>query len=205
MPPQQSSEPNGQYNFIVNPAEPPKNSLLPSLGSQSSFTKKLIFIIGGAVVLIILMWIVGNLLGGGGANTAELTKLVQQQEEIARVSTAGVEDTSRSDIRNAAANTKLTLISQQQELLQFLANQGTEVKEDQLAALENPATDTQLETARSNNQFDAAFLEIIQSHLADYASTIQTVFDNSSSETEQELLRLYYEQVQLLLEQMLKT
>ena len=204
MPPQQS-EPNGQYDFIVNPAGPPKKSLLPSLGGQTSFTKKLIFIIGGAVVLIIVMWIVGNLLGGGGTNTAELTKIVQQQQEIARVSAIGADGTSRSDIRNAAVNTKLTLTSQEQELLQFLANQGAEVKEDQLELLENPTTDTQLETARSNNKFDAAFLEIIRSHLADYASTIQTAFDNSGSDTEQELLRLYYEQVQLLLEQMPKT
>lgn len=205
MPPQQPYGPNNQYDFIVSPGGPPKKSLLPSLGGQSSFTQKLIFIIGGAFVLIILMWIIGNILGGSGTNTADLTKLVQQQEEIARVSAEGAEGTSRTDIRNAATNTKLSVTSQQQEVLVFLAGQGTEIKEDQQKALENAATDELLETAKTNNTFDTTFIETMQSYLNDYSAAIQTAFDNASDETEQELLRSHFEQVKLLLEQLPKT
>lgn len=203
MPPQQSYDSNNQYDFIVSPGSAPKKSLLPSLGDNASFTKKIIVIIGGAVILIIIMWIVGTLLSRGGSNTADLTKLVQQQEEIARVSAEGT-TAARTDIRNAATNTKLSLTSQQQEWLQFLAGQGTEIKDDQQKALENAATDEQLEAARSNNTFDKTFSATLQSYLNDYAATIQTAFDKAGNETERELLRTHFLQVQLLLEQLPK-
>ncbi len=125
----------------------------------------------------------------------------EQQEEIARVSAEGAEGTSRTDIRNAATNTKLTLISQQQELLQFLAAEGTEVKENEQKSLENPSTDELLEAAKSNNTFDATFVDTMQSYLNDYSAAIQTAFDNASDEAERELLSAHFAQVKLLLEQ----
>lgn len=203
-PQQQYTPPQSQYDFIVNPGGPPKKTLLPSLGGHSSFTQRLIIIIGGAVILIIAMWVVGNLLGGGGVNTASLTKLVQQQEEIARVAGAGSES-SRSDIRNAATTVKLSLASQQQRWLQFLANQGTEVGDEQQQALQNAAADQQLEQAKSNNSFDKTFVDLMRAYLNEYAAAIQVTFDQSGSNSERELLRSHFEQVKLLQEQLPKT
>lgn len=204
MQPQQPYGPNNQYDFIVSSGQP-KKSLLPSLGGHSSFTQKIMLIVGGAVVLIIIMWVVGTLLGGGGGNTAELTKLVQQQQEIARVAEQGVQESTRTDVRNVAANTQLSLGSQQQQWLEFLANQGTEVKDEEQQALQNATTDQQLENATTSNSFDQKFLEVMRSHLTDYAATLQTAFSSTGNESEKELLRLHFDQTQLLLEQLPKS
>lgn len=200
MPPQQSSSGN-RYDFIMNSSQ--KKPLIPSLGGQSSFTKKLIMIIGGAVILIIVMWVIGSLLGGGGSS-AGITKLIQQEEEIARVATVAEEGTTRSDIKGIAKNIQLSLSSQQQEWLQFLAERGTQVSKEQQLLLQNPATDQQLTTAKSNNTFDKTFLDIMRTYLTDYSNALQTTFTGSKNEAERTLLRAHFDQTQLLLEQLPK-
>lgn len=204
MPPEQSYGPNGQYDFIMNPGKPPKKTLIPSIGGGSSFTKKIIFIVGGGIGLIFVIWIVATLLGGGSGNTANLTKAVQEGQEIARVATEGA-NASRADIRSAAINTRLSLKSQQQQWIAFLAQQGSSVSEEQQQLLQNATTDQQLETAKSNNTFDKAFLEIMRSYLTDYAGTLQTAFNGASSDAERALLSSHFGQVQLLLEQLPKS
>lgn len=198
MPPAQSS--GNQYDFIMTPGKTPKKSVLPSLGGGSSFTRKIIFIIAGGLLLIVVFWIVGTLLGGGG-NTANLTKLVQQEEEITRIATEGA-TASRADIRSTAANIQLSLNSQQQEWLQFLADQGSKISEDQQKLMQNTATDEQLTAARSNNTFDKTFLTLMRSYLTDYSSTLQTAFASASDETERALLSAHFDQTQLLLKQL---
>jgi len=196
--------PNNQYDFIVNPGKPSKRSFVPSFGSGASFTQKLIFIVGGAVILIIIMWIVGSLLGGGGGDTATVTKFVQQEQEIARVAGQGAE-AGRADIRNLAVTVQLSLTSQQNQWERFLANNGTELKSELKSALQNDTTDQKLTAAKTNNTFDKTFLDIMQSYLNDYASTMQSKIDTSRSDTEQEILARQYEQVKLLLEQIPKS
>lgn len=202
MDPQQPyGSPSGNnYDFIMNPERPPKKPIVPQIGGASSFSKKIIFIVGGAFILIILMWIIGGMLGGGGTNTAELTKLVQRQQEVARVSAEGATSSSAT-IRNAAANTTLSVTSQQQQWIAFLAREGIELKQEQLKLLESAKTDTTLTTARSNNTFDTAFLNIMRTSLTDYAAAVQTDYTNATSERERTLLSKHYEQVQLLLKQ----
>lgn len=201
MDPQQpyGSQGGGNYDFIINPEQQPKKSMVPQLGGDSAFTKKLIFIIGGAVILIILMWIVGSMLGGG-TNTTELTKLVQRQQEVMRVSAEGA-TSGDAAVRNAAANTTLSVTSQQQQWLVFLAQEGVELEQKQRELLENATTDSTLATARSNNTFDSAFLNIMQTYLTDYAATIQTDYANATGEKERTLLSKHYDQIQLLLKQ----
>ncbi|MGH7158271.1 MAG: hypothetical protein ACREGD_04365 [Candidatus Saccharimonadales bacterium] len=200
MPPQQNNSGN-QYDFIISPGKPPKKSLVPSLGGDLPFGRKLVFIIGGGLVLIILIWIVASLLGGG--SSGGLTRIVQQETEIARVATEGSE-ASRADIKNAAVNTQLSLTSQRQAWLQFLANRGTTVSDKEQKLLANPATDQQLETARSNNAFDKTFLEIMRSYLTDYSAALQQTFASSIA-AERELLQTHFDEVQLLLEQLPKS
>jgi len=170
----------------------------------SSLPQKLLVIVGGAVVLIIVMWIIGSILGGGGGNTATLTKLVQQEQEIARVAGLGVE-AGRTDIRNAAINIQLSLSSQQQQWVQTLTNQGTKLGDEQKNALLNAATDQQLESAKTNNSFDKTLSDILQSYLNDYSQALKTAFDATSNPEVQVQLQSHYQQVQLLLEQLPKT
>jgi len=198
MSPEQS-----QYDFIMNPGKPPKKPLVPTLGDGAPMTRRILFVVGGGLVLIAVLWVVSTILFGGD-NNAGITKIVQQEEEIARVATEGTE-ASRADIRGAATNTQLSLNSQQQEWLLFLAEGGTEVGEEQQKLLQNAGTDQQLETARANNTFDKTFLDVMRSYLTDYASTLQTTFNATSNVTEQALLKSHFDQTQLLLEQLPKS
>ena len=166
-------------------------------------TKIILFVVGGGVLLIVILWVFASIFLGGG-NNENLTKIVQQEEEIARVAAVGA-DTSRADIRGSAINTQLTLKSQQQEWLLFLAENGTEVSEEQRMLLQNATTDQQLELARTNNAFDKTFAEVMRSYLTDYSSTLQDTFNATTNESERELLRAHYNQTQLLLEQLPKT
>lgn len=206
MPPEQQNTGYnpGQYDFIVNPEQSPKKPLIPNIGGGSSFKKKIILIVGGALILIVLMWIVGNILGGSRVNTADIVTLVQQQQEIARVSAEGA-NTSRADIRNASANTRLSLYSQQQEWLQFLAQDGTEVDKERRGLLQNATTDQELADARASNTFDTAYLNVMQSYLNDYVSTLQADYRKATSNTGRALLEKHFNQTQILLEQMPKS
>lgn len=200
MDPQYPGSSGSNYDFIMNSGQQQKKPLVPKLGGESSFAKKLILILGGAFILIIIMWVVGNMLGGGGTNVSELTKIVQQGEEVSRVSAQGV-GSARVDIRNAAANTTVSISSQKQQWLAFLAKRGTEIKEKDQKLLLNETTDQTLANAHSNNTFDSAFLDVMETYLADYAASLQAEYNRSSSETERTLLRAHFDQVQLLIKQ----
>lgn len=189
------------YDFIVNPPKPPKKSVIPSLGGGGSFTQKLIFILSGAVILIIIMWIIGNLLGGGGINVTDITKLTQQQQEITRVAALGAES-GRTDVRNTAANAQLSILTQQQQWLRVLANEGVELKDDQLGLLENANTTQLLTNARANNTYDSTFLQILRSYLTEYSQALEANFAKATTDDEKNLLSTNYQQVKLLLEQL---
>lgn len=184
----------------MNSGQPPKKSLIPKVGG-ASFAGKLALILGGAVVLIIIMWIIGSLLGGGGVNTANLTSLVQSQQEIARVAIQG-ETSADSGVRNAASGITFAINTQQQEWLAFLAEHGKKVKEDELELKFNEAADQRLADAKANNTFDVAYKEIMSSYLNDYADTLSTTFDAATNTTERDLLTEHYNEVKLLLEQL---
>jgi predicted metalloprotease len=191
---------NNNYDFIVNPGAPPKKPLIPKLGG-GSFTKKLLFILGGAVIVVMLMWVVGNIIGGSSVNTAEVKSLTQAQQEITRVAEEGAQNATDQELKNAAVSTQLTIASQQKEWMAFLAQYGTEVKEEELELKHNATTDKTLEDAKASSTFDLAFDQTMESYLGQYSNTLKTDFEKSTDATQRTLLKAHYEQTQLLLEQ----
>lgn len=199
MDPQQPYQGNN-YDFIMNPGQAPKKSLIPKVGG-GSFARKLMLILGGAFVLIVGMWFVGNMLGGSGVNSAAIISMTQSEQEISRVAAFG-STSGDGNIRNAAANITYTIATQQQEWLAFLAERGTKVKEDDLNLKLNETADQRLADARANNTFDVAYKEIMHSYLTDYSTTLSTNFDKSTNEAERALLTNHFGEVKLLLEQL---
>jgi len=182
------------------PGQQPKKSLIPKIGN-GPLAGKLVLIIGGALILIILMWVAGSFLGGGGINKANAIGLVQTQQEVARVATQGT-TSGEGSIRNVAANITATISTQQKEWLVLLAENGTEMKEDQFELKLNETTDQRLADAKANNTFDVAYKEVMNAYLTDYSNTLSTQFKASTNEDERSLLDLHFGEVKLLLEQL---
>lgn len=205
MNPEQQYGPQQQnpYDFIMNPGQAPKKTLLPKLGG-GSFTKKIILIIAGAVIVVIIMWILGSIFGGSSVNKADVITLTQMQEEIARVSARGQEATDQA-AKNMAINVKLTIQTQQKEWLDFLAVRGTEVKDEQLGLKKNEAADTRLEEAKANNTYDLTFNQTMETYLNQYITQLETDFNKAAITTQKELIQEHYNQTKILLEQIPKT
>src|SRR5579859_3309203 len=123
MNPEQPAAPN--YDFIFSPQKPPKKSGVVRLptGGGGSWGLKIAFIVGGTVLVLIILGIIANFALGKRTNTGELTILAETQAEIVRVAAKG-NQASDQGIRNAAISTQLTIQSQQQTLLAFLAGRG---------------------------------------------------------------------------------
>jgi hypothetical protein len=187
------------YDFIVNPAQPKKTRLLP--GGNNPLVKKLAVIVGCVIIVAIVLGVGASLLGGKKTNTAELFSLAQTQHEIVRVATLGVSRATDQSAKNLAINTELSVATQQQQLVDFLAKHGRGTKDKELALTQNAATDRQLMQAQQTSTFDLAFAQIMQNQIQAYASTIKHLHATSTSTSAKALLNTDYIQTQLLLSQ----
>lgn len=194
MQPQQTPNPGGNYDFIMNPNQAPKRPLLPG---GNSMAQRAVMVAIGAVVLMIIIIIVSSLLNSGPDNKLSLIKATQQQTEMVRVS--DLTNTSGSQTtRNIALNTSLTLASDSQKLQAALAERGIKIKQKQLLAGKNPDTDKKLDQAKAASAYDTTFLQIMDDSLGDYQATLQDAFTNSHSPTLKQLLSQEFTNAKLL-------
>jgi predicted metalloprotease len=193
--------PSNNFDFIVNPPQKTKRSLLPSFGGNS-FLPKIILIVGGAVGLMIVLWVVAVIFGGGSVNVGNITGLVQTQQEIIRVSDTASESIFGQELRNSSATTRTTVISQQNQWTGILGEEGRKLSKEELALKQNAETDQRLETARTSGTFDETYAELLQELLVNYGNQLESAFNQSEGSDEKELLANDYQEVVLLLEQL---
>lgn len=195
--------PPANYDFIVNPAQPPKKSGgKVSNIANNAFIMKLLVIIGGTVVLIIGVTVLVNVIFGNKTNYNDLIGITQTENELIRVSAMGAGSNSAS-VRNAAVNTRLTLISQQGQWLTYLAKFNHKVPAKQLALKKNTNTDKQLSAASAGSTFTVTYIGIMRKSLTDYAGELKTAYTNAApaSKVRRSMLNEDYKQVVLLLQQ----
>ncbi len=161
-------------------------------------------IAGAAIIGIILLSFVMSLLGGGG-NKPNLITVAQDQNEIIRV--AGVANTgaasqSAQTTQNFAQSAALSLSSEQQQLLNFMAAHGDKLSPKLLAATKNVTTDTTLNNAIASSSFDSAFTNVMLTQLHGYQTALKTAYNGARSATEKQLLSDDYDSAALLLQQL---
>lgn len=186
------------YDFIMSPPTPPKRGPMGFL--RDPFIAKIVYIVGGAIALMIVMAIVVSVFFGGRNNTDEIISLAQKEQEIIRLSNLG-KDAAGQSVKNAAANTLLSLKTQQKEWLGFLSSRGQTIKDERLNLAQNSSTDQILENAEQNGTFDSTYAGIMRDHLEAYANSIREIYQKTSSEAEQQLLSQHYDNTALLLKQ----
>lgn len=194
---------NDPYDFIMNPSAPPAKKPL-GLGGKNAFFVKIGLIVGGVVVFMIAVAVVLNLFTGSKTSTTDLLDVAQTQQEIIRISTQASSGNGARDqsLKNFAKNTELSVSTQQQKTLAYLASQGVKPKTKELALKQSAQTTQQLTNAVQTSTFDSAYRQIIQTSLDSYASDLQKYYNNASNTTVRTLLKQDFEQVQLLKSQL---
>lgn len=195
-PPPPASNP---YDFITTGGKPPKSGRLPS--TSNPFVAKLIVLVGGAVVVMIVVTLVVNLLFGSKTNLNDLVSLAQTEQEIARVTNQTQQTATDQTVAGAAISTRLTLLTQQQGVLTYLSTHRHKVGAKDLGLKKNITTDKRLVQAQATSTFDIVFTQIMRGQLQDYATSLQTASDSSSSKMVKTFLTTDYNQVQMLLKQ----
>ncbi|HSW37632.1 MAG TPA: hypothetical protein VLG37_04675 [Candidatus Saccharimonadales bacterium] len=193
--------PKGQnpYDFIVNPAKPPKRSLL---NGGTSLATRLLLAAAGLFILVILVAVVLRFFNGGsGTSSSSLLSLAQTQNELIRVSDAGFQAAKDPSTKNLAITAKLGLQSDQQELVNYLKTHGTKVTANKLGLLENKTTDQRLAAALSAGNYDSTFRNIMQSSLNSYSAALSRTYSATKNKATRQLLSDDYKAAQLLISQ----
>lgn len=189
----------GQYDFITSDSyQQPRN-----YGAPNTKKKILVVVVGGLLVIGLLWLILSLVFSSGGNKLTPLVSVAQEQTEMLRVIdlSSQNENLSSADANNFAETTKLTISSDQSDLLSLLDKNGIKLKDKELAVKQNNKTDTALDAANANGTYDSTFISIMEDELKAYQSSIKQIYNSSDSQVIRDLLSTQYDNADLLLEQ----
>jgi len=189
--------PQPDYDFILNHgANKPKSPLLPKLGNSKK-QRWLMIGAGGGLLLIILLLLFSAVFGGN--KNQSLLEVAQAQQELIRVSTLGASKNSSAAARNLAVTTKLTIETNQKEMIDQLKKQGQKTNTKLLDAKKNTQTDATLTQAAQDNRYDEIFTQQVQQQLMDYQQQLKAAYDGTSSKSLKQLLNNEFAEAGLLI------
>jgi hypothetical protein len=202
MPPLPAGQNNGHsghnpYEFIVNPNTPKHGG--NALGGDN-FLKKIGLLVGGLVVVLIIAAVVISHFAPKGS-TPGLTAIAQRQQEIVRIATLAVTNTTGQDTKNLATNIELSVTSNQTQIVSYLASHGTKLKAKDLALDKSSQTDTLLTNATSAGTYDSVVAQTLASQLQTYESLLQTTYKQTTSKPAKQLIQSCYDSATKLLKQ----
>lgn len=161
---------------------------------------KLLFLAGGAVVVMVAAGFLINIFYGDKTNVQDIVGIVQQEQELIRISGKQSNTTSQAT-KNAAVSTRATITTQQAEWLLFLGQRKRKVPPNELSLKQNLTIDRQLTQAQATSTYDSAFQQIMRTQLETYATALRSAHAKAVGTKEKALLAEDYNEVQLLLEQ----
>lgn len=185
---------SSQFDFIMNPNQPQKKSLLPSGPKQ----RLLLFVIAGAIALMFLIILFAIILGGRQTNTEQVVSLAQKQNEIVRIAAIGNTKAGGPEAQKLAALTSLTITTDQKKTTDWLSKQKTKVSSKDLAKGANSKTDAELTSAEQNGRFDEVFIKTLTAQLEDYRTSMQSTYPSLGA-TGKALLEQNDKNVELIL------
>ena len=177
-PPQPAPGSNGHggqnnFDFILNPAAPPKKS--PFNFGGGSLPGKVIAILGGVFLLVIILAVVVNM-SGGGTNKAGLLAIAQDQTELLRLIEVGDTDVKSQALQNFNATAAPSITSDQSAFLTYMGNNDLKVNSKDLALGYDSAVDTQLNNALSAGTFETAYKDVMDKKLAEYQAALTAAY-----------------------------
>ncbi len=191
---------NGQanpYEFIFAEKSIEKKGPLGGM----SLVKRILFIIGGLAVVTILLILATSLFSSKDSINSRLFTVAQEQQEIIRVAGLGSAKATGSDARNLALNTQLSLTTNQKAVFTYITEHKGKVDDKLLGAKADTATDKLLETAATNNTYDATLVQTLHSQLVTYRTNLNTTYQQVSGKNARTLLADSYKAADLLIAQ----
>lgn len=171
-----------------------------SLPGGNSFKSRIFLLVGGGIALIIVIILASSLLFGGKESNAQaLVSLAAKQQEIIRISDLGITGAIDPNVKALAQTTKLSVASQQKQLITYLASKKKKASAAQLAANKNTATDKELTAAAESNKFDEIFEQTIKAELAEYNEDVEKAYNSASNVTAKNLLKTSFVSTEYLL------
>lgn len=185
------------YEFILNPTQPQKPA---PLSGNKGFILKICLIIGALIVLMIGISILMNALNSNKNKAVEnLKNIPLTQQELIRVAGTGLDNVTSQPLKNFAITTKLTISGQQQNMINYLAEQGVKTTAKQLALSRSTTTDALLSQAKENSTYDLIFTQQMTKSLNAYLTSINNTYKTVTGPTARKLLKTDYDQTQMLL------
>lgn len=131
----------------------------------------------GVFTLVVLLFVViFSIFGSKDSSTESLVKITQQQNEIIRIASAGTTKAGGEKAKKLAVVTSMTIKSDQNSLINYLAKQKRKIKDKELKLLTDKKTDQELTAASSNGRYDEVFTQIITEKLAEYQKSLETQY-----------------------------
>ncbi len=191
MQPQQTNN----YDFIMNPAQPARKN---PLGGNST-AARLLVLVGGLFLVIAVIVVLMKIIGGSqGLNKPAMLSVAQDQTEIVRLTTYAASNATSESKKNFSLTTTLSVSSQRDDLLAYLAKNHYTVKPKSLMLKHDATVDQQLEAARSSSTFDTAYGDVMKRELTSYQKDLRSAY-KTAGPTGKTLLTKQYDQTQLLL------
>ena len=192
-------QPQANYDFILNPQQSPQQPRFSGGGNQSMAMRVLI-VVGGLFALIIAAFIFMSLVSGGG-NKDALLSAAQDQTELLRIAEGAKQNAKLETTKDFTMTLKLTIKSQQAELLAYMSQSNIKVDQKKLILKQSAQTDQRLATAISTNTYDTTYKSVMNDAIKVYQADLSAAYE-ASGETGKPLLRGHYEATELLLEQL---
>ena len=186
------------YEFIMAPNTKPKRAGFNP--NTSSLLLRVGLVLGGLTVLVLVAVILFSVFSPKGS-TPGLTQTAERQQEIVRIATAAALKVSGQDATNFVTNVNVSVTSEQQQVLNYLAGHGVKVDKKTLALYQDPSTDTLLSNALSAGNYDTVAAQTLASQLQTYAALLHTTYSQTSNKQAKQLIQNCYDSTTNLLKQ----
>lgn len=182
------------YDFINNPAKPPKQPLFGGM------KQRVIAIVGILIILAIVGGVVSTILGNRAKGPQQnLKDVVAMQQEIIRVADMSEDEIISTDIRGYVSTVKLTLMTDQAAMNSRISAIGIKMTSLEKGSKKNTKVDEALETSKAANRYDETVKQYLEAYLEDYLALIKTAYDNFDGvNTREDLQSCYNHAVTLL-------
>lgn len=116
-----------------------------------------------------------------GTSGESLLGLIQQQQEIIRVSTQAQQAAQSETTKGFAYTVNLSVSTSQQQLQGYATKAGTKIDPKQLSLKQDATTDKLLENAKATSTYDSAVKKVLSTLLQDYLDQLKETYKQTSS------------------------
>jgi archaellin len=163
----QPQNPDPKFDFMLKDQPPARRSLMPNLPKPAMIA---LIVIAAIILLIVISSLLSN---RGKSSTQPFINAAARAQETLRVTALAKQQLHDSQTQALAATVNAALGSDEQQIINYLANSHITASKTQLAAVLDRTADTSLQTAAQNNNLDSAYVTYLQAALTKYESDLE--------------------------------